>query len=138
MGERPQSRHQSIPMYSKDPGSCSEYEPTWDLCSEGKLNQPSVGNSPNQSQGHAPPRPPHGWPLLRVKGSYHHLQGQGSWPSLLGRHEGAQNKPWPQEGSPQLYLLPPLVSLQTGVSENGFYNSVSDNQLFTTLLPTNS
>lgn len=60
-------------------------------------------------------------------------------PRSLADKMKPQTVPWAQaEGSPRFCRLPPLAGLHTGISENGFHNSVSGNQLFTTWLPTDS
>lgn len=108
--------------------------------SEGRLNQPSFGHSPTQP---APrPLPP---PVQPTAGSSTGLRAASTTPhsgamaKLAGQiRRGLRMSPGLKGEGNHSHLLPPLASLQIGISENGFHDSVSGNQLFTTLLPTNS
>lgn len=109
-----------------------ESQTTWGPHSEGRLSQPSVGTRA--------PKPPL-CPAHPTRG----LRAAGTTPSsealakLAGRQDGASECPLDsREKGSHSCLLPPLGSLQTGISENGFHNSVIGNQLFTASLPTNS
>lgn len=119
---------------SKDPGNCSEFETL------GREAQPTLnGEQPNENGGQpspatpqaVPPRaPPQPVPPPSPR-AMANVTGQTS--RSLRMSPGLKG-----QGSPHACLLPPWASLQIGISENGFHNSVSGNQLFTTSLPTNS
>lgn len=99
--------------------------------------QPTLGGRegpPSRTKATPPPDPAGPRRGHRATRTTSHLQVQGPWPSSLGRQGGASEGPLAQ-GRIKPHPCSPLISLLIGISENGFHNSVSSNQLFRTHFP---
>lgn len=122
--------------------TCSKFVTTWGPTLRREAQPMLSEKQPNPTRAKATLPPT--CPTLqlappRAQGSQQHPKARGHGQARWQTRWNLRMSPGLEgEGSPYSCLLPPLEHLQIGLSENGFHNSFSGNQLFTTSLPTNS
>lgn len=123
---------------SVDVGSHSAFETTWGPAQGGGPAHPRGREKGPPSRTKATPPPDLKLVPADGTGQPEPPPSPGPMAKLTGETRGSLRRSPGLKGRGSPHPVYPLISLLIGISENGFHNSVSSNQLFRTPLPTDS